>query len=282
MVDVAFSYNVVEKGKNAPEYDIKSDFGGNNTLADLLQFTKASLITIARDTLKEEQGRGFDKNPTVITDGVRGRPVQEVNPLGKIQIVAAQDISEISLFLWDAIIKRSPIDTGLYNTLHIVSFNGKVIANNRQELEAFFTTNKNFKERDRLRFINIAPYAQKLERYSITKGKQRRPSTRKSKDKKQRSGPRVLKPNGTYVLAFRAVKRKFGRNVFTKFELLPGDYIGVTTPIPTPPGRSAPYRATYDPKGKYNSGFYIYPTILIGIQSTGLTSAIRPPTEAIQ
>jgi hypothetical protein len=279
-MNISFDYKVVEKGKNAPEYDIKADLDGELTLADLLQFTKASLITIATDVLREEQGRGFDKEPTQIVDGVRGRPLELVNPLGKIQFVASQDLAEIALFTWDNISKRSPVDTGLYVSQNIVSYNGKVIASSREELELFFSLENEFGERDRIRFINAAPYAHKLERYARTKGSKSKIQTRKSKDPKQRSGPRVLKPNGAYTLAHRAVKRKFGRNVFTKFELLPGDYIGVTSPLP--PNGKQKFRTTYDPLGKYNKGYYIYPTILLGVESSGLTNLIRPPTSVTQ
>jgi hypothetical protein len=267
MVQMSVAINVTETGKNVPEYRLQSDLGGEITFAQLLQFTKSALLTISRDVLREEQAKGFPRDPLVIVDNRKGKPVEQVNPLGKIEFVAQQDLREIAIFIMQAIQKRSPIVTGLYASQNLVFFNSIQIASNVAELEAWFDKGQVFEERDRLRFLNAAPYAQKLERYGVSAGRQKI-ATRKSKDKKLRSGERVLKPNGTYALAARSARGKFRKNAFIKFELLPGSYLGITTPLP--PNLKQKFRAYFSPNSKYNQGTYIYPTILLGVEKAGI------------
>ena len=263
------SINVTEKGKNAPVYNIENDLSGKLSLQDLLLFTKRSLIIISDTVLQEEQARGFDKKPVVIVDNRIGKPVENVKPLGKIEYRSRVSLAETALDIMRTIEKRTPRSTGFYASQNLVFFNGKQIASSSEELATWFENPPRFKDRDRIRFLNAAPYAHALERYGVTAQRRRR-STRKSKDPKQRSGARVLKPNGVYALSYRSAKRKYKGNVFLKFELLPGQLVGITQSRGSHPVTGTPFRVSYSPSGKYNRGFYIYPTIVLGVTTGGI------------
>ena len=75
---------VYENGRRAPEYSVNTDLNGEVSLADFLSFMKATLVITADVALKEEQEKGFDKDPVRIVDNVKGRPEALVSPLGKI------------------------------------------------------------------------------------------------------------------------------------------------------------------------------------------------------
>jgi hypothetical protein len=258
---------IKEKGKNAPVYEIETDFGGTRTLEDLLLFTRNALIAVSDKVLEEEQAKGFDKNPVVIVDNRVGKPVDQVKPLGKIEYKAKISVGVAAIDLMKNIEKRTPKNTGLYASQNLVFFNSVQIASSSEELATWFANPPEFKDGDRLRFLNAAPYAHALERYGVTAQRRKR-STRKSKDEKQRSGSRVLKPNGVYQLSYRSAKRKYKGNIKIKFEILPGQYLGITQPLP--PSSRQQFRATYDPKGKFNKGFYMYPSILLDITTQGI------------
>lgn len=264
--EASISYSVKENNKRV-RYVVDDNLEDKITIEELLKFTKNALLTISEQVLKEEQDRGFDKDPITTVDGITGKSVQDVNPLGKIVFTARQEIKKIALDTYANILKRAPIDTGLYASLNYVFFNGTQIATNMRELEKWFETPPAFKDRDRLRFMNIAPYAQMLELEGVTRQrkKQRLGATR---DKLQRSGAKVRKPNGTYALTMKAIRAKYKNNVFMRFELLPGDYVGVTSPIP--PNSKQKFRADYHPSSKYNKGYYLYPTIVLGVVETRL------------
>ena len=80
------------------------------------------------------------------------------------------------------------------------------------------------------RFVDIVPYARKLETEGRTAGRLS-PRLEKSTDKKKRSGMYVLVPNGTYYLTFRNIQRKYKSAAFIKFEWVNGgDLAGVQFP----------------------------------------------------
>lgn len=262
--------SVTERGKKAPQYTVNSDLRGELTFQELLARTKAILLAVSSEVLAEEQARGFDKEPLVIVDGRRGKLPSTVNPLGSIEFVAKANIKDLIIFAFEAVLERSPVDTGLYKNSHIVSHNSRIIAQTREELIRFFDNVKNIKDKDRFRIINIAPYAHKLERYGVSAGRQKI-KLRDSKQKRLKDrGVKILKPNGTYVLAVRAIRSKFKNNANIKLEFLPGSYLGLQSIYLTNPHTGKTMRNSYDPKGKYNKGPYIYPTIVIAVQGGGI------------
>lgn len=260
---------VTEKGRRAPRWDINSDLNGELTLADLLAFTKESLILIADEALRDEQSRGFDPKPVVAVDGRIGKPIIQVNPLGKIEFFARANITEMIRTIYDAIEYRSPVLTGQYKRSNYVFLNGKQVANDKTTLEAWLSTNPIPKPNDVLRFLNITPYARKLERLGITRQKSKH-RTKKSSDEKGRSGfnVRILAPNGTYYLVSRSANRLFGKNVKIKFKFVPGSELGLTATFKTSRGVPAKKgRKTSKPPKVPRT--YLYPSIQIKFQEGG-------------
>lgn len=253
-------YSIKEGGKRSNvEWDLKNDFSGEASLAELLQFTKGALLKISSDVLREEQGRGFDKKPTLVVDGKFNKRPEDVNPLGKIQYVARQSLRQVIIDTYDAILKRSPFDTGEYFKSNVVTFNGSQIANDMPSLLRWLEAKGNFENKDIIRFVNTAPYARKLERYGVT---EKGSSTKVRKKDKYRTDAsnRVLVPNGTYALAYKAIQRKYKNNSFIKFRLVLGSDLGLTGE-----GR------TYKTKGPNFGRTYMYPTILISAVEAGIT-----------
>jgi hypothetical protein len=234
---------------------------------DALKQIKEFMIAISGEVLREEQSKGFGTNYVTLIDGRKGRREEDVKYLGKIEYQREVDISKMVIESYKVILDKSKVVSGLYKSLNYVLLNTQIIATTLPELEAFFEGSPLFFPGSKIVFVNIAPYAQRMELQGVTKG---RVSMKmgKSKDKQQRSGPQVRKPNGVYALSVRSIKRAYGKLAKVKFELLPSDYLGFTRPIP--PNSKQKFRATFDPKGKYNSGFYILPTISITLGEEGV------------
>jgi hypothetical protein len=247
--------------------DLNLNLNSKKDQEELLRLMKFTIVETALDARAKEEAKGFDKKALTLVDNRAGKQEIQVKPYGTIEYVARGEIKEIALAVYKKILKLSREDTGLYKSLNYVFFNGEQIATTFSELENWFRAPRLFQDRDRIRFMNIAPYAQKLELQGATSSRVKS-KLGKSKDKKLRSGPKVRKPNGTYFLTQRQLSRKFKGNVFMKFQLLPGNYVGVTSPIP--PNSKQSFRADYDPKGKFNSGYYIYPTIVLSLSEQGL------------
>lgn len=248
---------VEENGRRRPEYTIDTDLNGELTLADFLDFTKSTLIVTADEVLKEEQGNGFDRKPVTIVDGSPGKPPQLVHPLGSIEFVARANLSELLLETYQGIFDRSPILTGRYIHSHYVFLNGTQVANSLVSLAAWLATNPQFEEKDLIRFVNIQPYARKLERLGVRYDSQQS-RTVKSRDKRKAAqGHRVLAPNGAYFLTTRAIRAKYKRNSIIKFTFISGASLGISGNFKTlrngKPGRP-----------------YLYPTIVISVQEGGI------------
>jgi len=257
-VNFSVSYSVKDSGRNATGYELANDLDGKQTLADLLRFTKGALITISTDVLKEEQGKGFDKEPTLLVDNKFNKKVTDVNPLGKIEYIARVEFKEMILETYRKILYYSKVVTGRYITGNVVTYNGIQVANNMQSLEAWLKTKSVFSPKDIVRFVNYEPYARKLETLGITRQK------RKPKEvvrKKKRGTKKVTLPNGAYAMSYASIKRRFKRNSFISFDLLPGNKLGITGP-----------NTTFKNK-RWRGQSYIYPTIMIRAVEAGLTDA---------
>jgi len=262
-VNFSVNYSVKDSGKNATGYDLNSDLDGKTTLADLLRFTKKALITISTDVLKEEQDRGFDKQPTLIVDNKFNKKVDDVNPLGKIEYVARVEFKEMIMETYRKILFHSKVVTGRYISGNVVVYNGKQVANNMPSLEAWLKTKSIFSPRDIVRFVNYEPYARKLETLGVTR--QRKKATpKKVIRKKKRGRKQVTLPNGAYAMAYASIKRRFKKNSFIAFDLMPGDRLGLT-------GEEGRFKGKRAKKKGYWGQPYIYPTIMIRAVEAGLT-----------
>lgn len=268
-MNFSLDYSVYEKGKKSPEYTLDSDIAGDVSFQDFLDFMKKSLLTVADTVLREEQGKGFDKDPVIAVDNRIGKPLIQVKPFGSITFTARQDISEVSLEIYQGLLDRSPVDTGLYKKNHVVFFNGKVIATDPQELKTFFDSNPEMKDGDILRFINVVPYAGRVERRGIRSGSPNKVRRVKSRDKRQRSGPVVDAANGAYYLTARQALRKYKFNSKIYFEFYPGRALEGIGNLSQKNGK--PFRRTFiEGNKKGYRGPYVYPSIRIVIQTGGI------------
>lgn len=255
-MNFSVEYSVTERGRKVPSYRLDTDLNGEVSLLELLEFTKQSLIVIADQTLREEQANGFDKDPVVIVDGRVNKPVIAVNPLGKIEFVSRRNMDEILLATMKGIIERSRVVTGQYIRSHRVFLNGKQVADDLPSLERWLATSPELADKDLFRFVNIAPYARKLERLGVTA---QRSNTRsvKSRDKKQRSGTHILAANGAYFLTARSIRRLFKRNSTIAFSFISGMSLGISAGF-----KAAGVRKSPRP--------YLYPSILVSVKESGI------------
>ena len=254
-------YAVYERGKKSPQYTIETDLDGELSLAELLEFTKANLILIADTVLREEQAKGFDKNPITRVDGSKTKPVIAVKPFGTIEFTARQQSLDVLMEVFEMIFKKSPVDTGLYINSHILFWNGKQIAKSPAELKIWMGTNPQIGEKDLFRFVNIQPYARRLERLGVTEQRQKF-RTVKSRDKRQRSGfnGMILAPNGTYFLTAKAIGRKYRNSL--RFGFIPGSELGLTATF------KKASTGTSRRRKKRKSSTYLYPSISLYVNET--------------
>jgi hypothetical protein len=260
MPNFSVQFSVEESGRKRPEYTLESDLAGEVTLADLLQFTKTTLILLADQILKEEQALGFDLEPIVTVDGSSGKKVADVSPLGKIEFTSRVDSLTIVSDTYAAIEDRSKVVTGAYKAANRVFYNGTQIAENPSELQAWIDKQPELNDGDLIRFVNIQPYARRLERLGVTVDRQQSRKYDPGAKRKRPLGFLVSVPNGVYALAARAMRAKYKRNSGIDFSFVPGSSLGL--PAYFKKGR----------KGKNSSGrTYLYPSILITISSRGTT-----------
>lgn len=266
MPPFSLEISVEETGKYAPQWDLDSDLNGEASLADFLAFTKQSLILIADEVLHEEQGKGFPKDPIVVVDGRTNKSPFDVNPLGSIEFFSKANMEAVILETYQALLGRSPVDTGQYIASNYVFLNGIQVATDLASLQAWLNTQPKFEDKDLVRFVNIAPYGRKLERLGIT-AQRRSIRQTKSRDKRGRSGTHILAPNGTYFLTARAIRRKYKRNSVIKFSFIPGSQLGLTSTFKTERGGA---RSSGLFKRKKPGRTYLYPTITISVQESGI------------
>lgn len=195
-------------------------------LKDVLIWTKSQLIIIADQVLTEEQAKGFDKNPVVLVDGRKNKPIRDVHPLGNIEFVARQELGNILSETYKALLELSRVRTGLYKASHYVYLNTKLIATNLEALEAWQNSGPTIKSTDRLMIVNIQPYARKLELLGSTSSRQKTRREDKGRRRGVKTGITVIKPNGAYQLASRRLKGKYKNNVSINFRFMPGPAIG--------------------------------------------------------
>lgn len=259
MVTQTFSVDltVTENGRKSPQYFLGSDLSGEITLQELLEFTKSSLIIIADEVLREEQGAGFDKEPVTLVDGKKNRDIRVVHPLGQIEFISRQSFDTIILDAYNALLELSKVKTGRYKSSHYVFHNGKQVATDLTSLGIWLKSAPEFQERDTIRIVNIQPYARRLELLGVTSTRSKQ--TKRAKKKQgQPTGTIVNVPNGAYQLTYRRVRYKYKNNVFIRFSFLQGSQLGI----------SGNFGAQW---GKKRGGRpYLFPTLVFGFQSAGV------------
>lgn len=248
----------------------KADLNG---VQSIRQFNKDFIQghkKIAREALKEEQGLGFPNNPRQRIDNKFDASIEALKVFGKVEYFAPIAAPEAILNIYDAIEKRTIIGAtrNLINSNRVM-VNGKLAAKNRVELKLFLEKNQqSFSEGTRFTFVNVAPYARKLERRGYRKGKRGQGSSRVNRKTKSRyTGDLIEAPNGAYYLAFRSARRNVGKVVsnFMTFRYISGSEISSIIPQD---GR----RRTFA-KARRKGGVgrpYLYPAIVIELTDRGI------------
>lgn len=256
-MNIAVDISVEESGKKKPQYTLETDINGELSLLDFLEFTKSTLIITADTVLKEEQSFGFDKRPVVIVDNSAAKPVINVSPLGSIEFVARASMDQIILETYQALTDRSKVLTGRYIKSHYVFLNGTQVANDLQSLQAWIKSGPAFNDNDLIRFVNIQPYARKLERLGVTAQRSQQRSIPSRNKHKKAMGVHIRVPNGVYFLTTRSIRAKYKRNSVIKFAFISGQHLGITGSFKASrngkPGRS-----------------YLYPSITISVKESGI------------
>lgn len=260
---------VTERGRKAPKYTLDADRGGAVSLEDFMRWHKEVLMSVASDVLREEQMRGFPKQPMTVVDGRKDKPLATVLPFGKIEFVAAVASAPVLVSIFEGLLQRSKVVSGYYINHHLVVFNGITIASNIQQLKAWAANPPAMKKGDTIVFVNTAPYARKLERYGVTAQRsQMRQVDSKDKNNSRRlsrpGGGKVLAPNGVYFLTFRSIRRKFKNNALIQFRLISGSDMGLNDRFSEAGKYGKPDKAT----GKSRN--YLYPSIRITIGEEGM------------
>lgn len=254
--------------------DLVWDSDGPVEIEQLSAFVKSKLIEISLLTLREEQAQGFDQKPLTLVDGAQNKPLENVKPFGRVEYVSRVDASEFLLPIYEGLIKRSPVDDGNYVNAHFVYVNQVLVAVNMASLKSYVESNQ-IKGGDIIRFVDVVPYAGKLERQGITASKRGSGNIREkmSRDRKRgfRSGFTVRAPNGAYYLTAKSILKNFKYNSKIEFQWVNGSNIDLSA-APTTAASGKKFRRTFAPrKGKgARKGSYAYPSIVIIINSEGI------------
>ena len=257
-----FSISVEQKGRNPRLFEV-GPVGEKANLRANLDDIRDLHIDTSLKVLKEEQATGFDRQPRVRVDNKFGKSIFAVKDFGQIEFYARLTITETIMGIYREIWNRTPVVTGQYRSGNYVFLNNKVVATTPAELKGFVRAYEKigFNDTDVIRFINVNPYARKLERYGISKGRSR-VRTRESKDPRNTATIKV--PNGAYVLAHRAARRKFKAGAsFMKFSFHVNGRRGINIQAT---GR---FRNTFKTK-KYRGQPYLYPMISLAFSPEGI------------
>jgi hypothetical protein len=247
----AVTYTVTDN-KSGKDITLNQDLQGERTLADLLRFTKESLITIAKAALAEEQAQGFDEKPVTLVDRSKNKPIDRVNPLGQIEFLARAYIGDLITEAYDTVLRLSKVVSGNYYENNQVLRNNVVVAKTRGELARYLTTVEN-KPGDFWTIANATPYARRLETLGVS-AKGRNPKRKNKYYRNRRRGGgknRIIKPpNGAYALSYASLKARIGKFVDVRFKYLPGSELGLD--------------GTFQTGTKSQTGRpYLYPVIVI-------------------
>lgn len=255
---------VSEKGDGARSYQVNNSRGylkdTDAELKDILQYIKSRLIFIASDVLKEEQIKGFDKNPVVLVDGKQGVSVLDVKPLGRIEFISRKSIVDILAFAYKSLLELSRVKTGAYKSHHFVYVNTTRVATDLNSMVSWLRSNPVIKDNDEVTIVNVQPYARKLELLGVTSERQSaNVKTRTFKKKGVTKTLSVKKPNGAYQLALRRIKSKYRGNISVYFKFVPGSRLGLT----------ASFKKGKDKKSIGRP--YLYPSLFFKVSQGGIT-----------
>ena len=273
---ISTSIEIIDSAGSNRGVDFARDFSGDVTFQDFAEFVRQSVIRISYDALKEEQQKGRFLKPSILVDNQK-KPIEQVNYFGEVLIAERLSTADILTPVYENILIRSPKgQSGTYAAFNIILLNDVEIARTMTELQNWIKANPaGLKTGDKIRFLNLTPYASKLERNNIVAGGGKGIRTVHTRSKRPiHKGIQVRVPNGAYVLAHRASQRYLKGNVKSKFEFINGRYINAA---PKPRQTVGPnngairdLRVTFSNRaknvfGNKIKGFYVYPSILLTV-----------------
>lgn len=259
------SISVTEDRGKARKYDLDSDLDGKLSLQEFFDYTKRVHVAVSKEVIKDAVEAGFDKKYTLLVDNKRNKVEEDVKYFGTIEYVASVNIREALMKAYAFILDLSKVRTGQYKRSNDVYFNGKIVAGDMKEFEAWLKTVKSFEPRDRIRFVNTAPYANKLELEGVTaNGTNKKMSPRTDKKGRPRNGGKSFrKPNGVYWIAARTLKRYFKGNLFVVHQNILGSELGLTSPA------KGSGMGRVRQRGRDKGRTYVYPSIYLQITTSG-------------
>jgi hypothetical protein len=198
-------------------------------------------------------------------DGSTTKPRSQVKPFGKIEHINTNvNIAERLFAAYEMINSLSPVGVKnagdrfswvKYKDHNYVYLNGKVIARNINDFQSFDF--EKLRAGDKIEFINIVPYARKLETFGVTKGSQRGITLRNRK-RKGGGSYNVKVPNGTYAVSARRMKA-----MFKGFARVSNLIFKPFTPL-GPAGMRKTFSPRFNSEGRANRP-YLYPSIAVTI-----------------
>lgn len=250
------------------------------TNKELLEFVQQNLVAVARDFLREEQVKhGFPEKDflTLVDNKLNARDVT-VKPLGKIEYVTKLgNITDVVLSVMRLVVERSPTDSGYYQSMNVLFYNGKVVAKGIVDTTNWLKVDREYKSSDRFRIVNLSPYARKLERLGIKRGTRGKTvgitsglGGKKGRTSKSKAGNIVAEPQGAYWLAKNAARRKFPQLK----ENIRFSFIAVSASVAKSQNTKAfnPNKFTF--KVEHGTGReYLYPSITIRIEPNSFTQS---------
>lgn len=265
----SISISVSETGKGSRVYDIDSDLGGQKTLEELVGTVRKLHIATAKTVRREAESDGFDKKARTRVDGRFGKLEEEVRPFGNIEYYARVDASFALIKIFEALELRSPVVTGQYASGNVVFINGTEVARSSAALRLYLKEKNStggLKDSDKIRFVNVNPYARKLENLGVRRGTRgklagQNHSAGGRRGKARKTGNIIKLPNGAYFLTYKVFKRQFRQIAsFMNFSFMPNGTDGIHIQA------SGKFRNTFKKDGRP----YLYPSIVFRLSGEGI------------
>lgn len=271
-MELSINITTREVGSKAKSFTHVEDLNGQMTIKRLLEVLQGTISSSAINALAEEQGKGFDKTPVITVDGRRNVDMRAVSPTGKIEIDSRISTGVLLPEILQLLIDYSAIDTGQYISSHVIVIGDHLIKDGMQGLTSWLSSGNSIKETDSVYFVNVMPYASRLEREGITRSSRAgNAKMGKSKDPRKRaanSQGMVRQPNGTYFRAARKIKSKYGAILYASFKFLQLGTLNLAGPTRgSISGKRL--RNSFDSKNKKYKGPYVYPAIRVRLKYGG-------------
>lgn len=263
--------NVGARSPQAPPLSaVANDTKGTVNFKEFAEDFRLTLVRTARLVLTEEQARGFPQKDFITTvDRKKGKYIENVNTFGRIEFEAPMEAGKLVREIMNGLLQRSPVRTGDYRSSFQIRLNNTVVAESGNLTNFYARLDSGqvrLKEGDLFTFVNVAPYARKLERWGVTSSGVKRDDkrrTRKSRDKQGRSeGKRILSEQGVFYLTHKSVQRRFKNIASLRFTLISGSSLGGSIAKATFKTHRGQGHGALRGAEKKNPRSYVYPAIV--------------------